>query len=172
VRNGERVDALRALQVEVVPQSFRALGVQVRERPLRKRGSLEDHVAMQVLHARRGGPLECDERRELAGMVVALCALDDSLPLARDHRVRIESGGPLGIDAAEDGSFDLGVFARHQIVPLRVGERAVRFRGHVQRTQKFGVIRYCQEVEWGMALHRPTHVLHWLALRVTKRVVG
>ena len=69
VRNSDHVESLLALGFEVAPEIF---GIQRIERRVGHRRPFvgEDHAAVQVLELRRRGPLESDERRELARLVV------------------------------------------------------------------------------------------------------
>ena len=123
--------------------------------------SAEDDVAVQVVAARVRGPLEADERREPAGLVVGLGGLDDFLP-GRAVGARAGHREPLrhlvraeALDDVERGLHALA--GLDQVVPLaallrreQLGVAAHELR---EEPEAVGVVRDDEEVERARELH-------------------
>ena len=120
VGNRQRLDAAGALRVQEVPEVFRVVGIEPREREGQVVGTREDHVAVQVALARADRPLVGGERGELARRVVPDRGRDDVRPHRAPevrgrigprlpatevlgvvgHREEVERGPELDLDAA------------------------------------------------------------------------
>ena len=87
VRNGERVDAVGSQLIEPSPQVRGVRGVAGAERQRRHIVAAKDDIAVQVASAASRGVFVADERGELAGVVVPLGGVDDSLPRASSYLV-------------------------------------------------------------------------------------
>ena len=180
VGDGDDVQALLPLFLEVAPELFGILRVEGRKRLL---GALvcEDHATVQVREVRRRSPLESHERRELSGLVVPFG--DRLVPAPRGAKKRrVGEFGERLVDHERAANLpvclgrDRGISARHDGVPLGLPERAIGIDRLAHRAQVLGVVGDREEVEGRDPLLRIAHVVdrfaHRIAIRVFRRGSG
>ena len=160
MRDRDRLVALVAPYVHPGPEVLRVVGVEPRERDVRRLVAAEDDVAVQVLVEAAGarrGVLVGDERREDAGLVVAVRGPDDLAPGGTDDvlvellavaRVGVLHESHVGLQGGEDAAPLLdGLGVADSLGGRVVVCRLVRVLHRRQHAEVVRVVRDALEIE-------------------------